>query len=322
MKNMFIKAHELTRKIVKEYKVDYQAQFGLCLSYLLENKEEKEMKIETTKRINGKDIKFEAIIGEPEATEHKWWYEARVFANGEEITGKGNARPEMVWNPAEKRSVFCIAIDGEKAKRVAALHGKKTNKNIYLVFPGQVKIYEELKQKGENLRKQIIQDKVKTEEIEMNKLFQDENTVLKIRDHSSYGFSSYKYEKSTRGKEIFSKIKEINKKILAEALKPYVSGTDWGDYSITTLYEIPMKEFETIVEDSHKAAMEEKAAKEKAKNERINGLIEQAKTLGHKVEVARYAEPCDGSVNECSIDQIIEYIDENGNYSIKRIHTY
>ncbi len=45
MKNIFKKAHEMTRGFVEKYEVDYQAQFGLCLSFLFENqKEEKEMK--------------------------------------------------------------------------------------------------------------------------------------------------------------------------------------------------------------------------------------------------------------------------------------
>lgn len=43
MKKIFIEAHKMTREMVEEYGVDYQAQFGLCLSYLL-NKEEEEMK--------------------------------------------------------------------------------------------------------------------------------------------------------------------------------------------------------------------------------------------------------------------------------------
>ena len=43
MKNLFKKAHEMTREMVQEYGVDYQAQFGLNLSYLLEIKEEEEM---------------------------------------------------------------------------------------------------------------------------------------------------------------------------------------------------------------------------------------------------------------------------------------
>lgn len=42
MKNLFKKAHEMTRKFVEEYGVDYQAQFGLCLSHLLEKEREEE----------------------------------------------------------------------------------------------------------------------------------------------------------------------------------------------------------------------------------------------------------------------------------------
>lgn len=45
MKTIFKEAHKMTREMVKEYNVDYQAQFGLNLSYLLENKEEKEMEL-------------------------------------------------------------------------------------------------------------------------------------------------------------------------------------------------------------------------------------------------------------------------------------
>ena len=44
MKNTFKRAHEMAKEIKKEYpEVDYRLQFGLCLSYLLNNKEELEM---------------------------------------------------------------------------------------------------------------------------------------------------------------------------------------------------------------------------------------------------------------------------------------
>lgn len=60
MKKVFKKAHEMTRKFVEKYGVDYRAQFGLCLSYLLEKeKEESNMKIKM-KELKGtpKQIKF------------------------------------------------------------------------------------------------------------------------------------------------------------------------------------------------------------------------------------------------------------------------
>ena len=42
MEKVFKKAHEMTRKFVEKYGVDYQVQFGLCLSYLLEKEKEEE----------------------------------------------------------------------------------------------------------------------------------------------------------------------------------------------------------------------------------------------------------------------------------------
>lgn len=43
MKNLFKQAHKMTKEIVGKYEVNYQAQFTLCLNYLLENKGEVEM---------------------------------------------------------------------------------------------------------------------------------------------------------------------------------------------------------------------------------------------------------------------------------------
>ena len=67
MKNLFKKAHKMTRGMVKEYEVDYQAQFGLCLSYLFEEeKEEKEMKVNfkgTERQIEFAEDIFEKTIG-------------------------------------------------------------------------------------------------------------------------------------------------------------------------------------------------------------------------------------------------------------------
>lgn len=66
MKKIFKKAHKMTREMVNEYRVDYQAQFGLCLSYLLKNKEEDEMRINfkgTERQIEFAEDIFEKTIG-------------------------------------------------------------------------------------------------------------------------------------------------------------------------------------------------------------------------------------------------------------------
>ena len=67
MKKLFKEAHKMTRKFVEEYGVDYHAQFGLCLSYLLEiEKEEKEVKVNfrgTEKQIKFANDIFEKTVG-------------------------------------------------------------------------------------------------------------------------------------------------------------------------------------------------------------------------------------------------------------------
>lgn len=60
MKQTFIAAHKMTREIAAKYEVDYQVQFGLCLSYLLNKKGEKTMELQGTE----KQVKFAEAIKE------------------------------------------------------------------------------------------------------------------------------------------------------------------------------------------------------------------------------------------------------------------
>ena len=68
MKKIFIEAHKMTRRIKAEYpEVNYQVQFGLCLSFLFEEeKEEKEMKVNfkgTERQVKFAEDIFEKTIG-------------------------------------------------------------------------------------------------------------------------------------------------------------------------------------------------------------------------------------------------------------------
>lgn len=49
-RELFVKAHEMTKEIVKETGVNYRVQFGICLSFLYQNKEEETMEIGTWNR--------------------------------------------------------------------------------------------------------------------------------------------------------------------------------------------------------------------------------------------------------------------------------
>lgn len=61
MKNIMKKAHQMTREIVSKYgDVDYKVQFGLCLAYLLEKREEEQMQV---KEFEKGFFKFQYING-------------------------------------------------------------------------------------------------------------------------------------------------------------------------------------------------------------------------------------------------------------------
>lgn len=85
MKKIFKEAHKMTREMADKYKVDYRAQFGLCLSYLLKNKEEeKEMKLDEIKQI-AKENGLEAALWQKYGL-------TKIYFNS--YTGAGNRRSE------------------------------------------------------------------------------------------------------------------------------------------------------------------------------------------------------------------------------------
>lgn len=49
-RELFVKAHKLTKEIVKETGVNYRTQFGICLSFLYEEEKEEVVTIETIEK--------------------------------------------------------------------------------------------------------------------------------------------------------------------------------------------------------------------------------------------------------------------------------
>lgn len=56
--------------------------------------------------------------------------------------------------------------------------------------------------------------------------------------------------------------------------------------------------------------------------EKLEVLIEQAKVLGHKVEIETINVKCDGTVAECDLDILTRYIDGKGVMTTTRVHTH
>ncbi len=108
-------------------------------------------------------------------------------------------------------------------------------------------------------------------------------------------------------------------------LGKYILG--WGVKVSKELVDALGKEFTaTQAREYARPILEEKAAKkakkEIEKTERLEELKAQAKVLGHKVEVRTYNAPCDGTVSECDLDIVTEWIDGKGNITKTRTHTH
>ena len=137
MRNIFLKAHEMTREMKREYpEVNYRAQFGLNLSYLLSNKEERQM-IKFTKGntefvltnldYNGDNLVCDVTINDDITTKGSFMIfpqgQGFLFNPAVEIDGKpsnGVALPEE--------------ISYKELRKIARNSGKELNKNAVLTF--------------------------------------------------------------------------------------------------------------------------------------------------------------------------------------------
>lgn len=133
--------------------------------------------------------------------------------------------------------------------------------------------------------------------------------------------------------EILNKNKEIEK----IAIENYVATEIPENYreEIKKLYKemaiektapgyglIDMSLLEKEIEKIIKSIKEKEIEKNKEKENRINELIKKAKNTREKQIVNRYLTECNDKNMDCSTDAITIYIDENGNKTEKRVHTF
>lgn len=80
-----------------------------------------------------------------------------------------------------------------------------------------------------------------------------------------------------------------------------------------------------IVEGVERKATEEQARKDAEAAEaqaKIEAAFAEARTTGKPVVIKSWAEECDGSTNDCSIDIVAKYAMPDGTTKITRTHTY
>lgn len=67
---------------------------------------------------------------------------------------------------------------------------------------------------------------------------------------------------------------------------------------------------------------EKKEQAEAEKQAKVEQALAEAKATRKPVEIARWTEPCDGTVRECSLDIITKWAMPDGTIKTKRTHTY
>lgn len=128
MKKIFIEAHKMTKEMVEKYGVDYQAQLGLCISYLLENEEEEGMK-----ELKGseKQVKWANEIREKQMKDFYEWkekWEGKLADNETELAEirkytelLENIEEASKWITIEKQSGLNITFLLNPKQREKAL---------------------------------------------------------------------------------------------------------------------------------------------------------------------------------------------------------
>lgn len=139
-----------------------------------------------------------------------------------------------------------------------------------------------------------------------------------------------KIKENTPIKVVLEKVDELHEvyivkqnKEMAEELKIGKQVGYWGVVVDKKVIDVLGTEFTVEEVKAYLAPEREKERKEKKiKKEQLNNLQEQAKVLGHEVEIESYPVECDGSVEECDLDIITRYIDGKGNITTSRMHTH
>lgn len=141
MKTKFKEAHKMAREIKAEYpEVDYSAQFGLCLSYILKNEEENEMT----------DLeKWYESLDQKEKSRLKDGAEARTgFLRNNETAEEWKARGKENYDKIlkQKYDEYLRSLENEKRKeednRQEEIQEEKTHQNNLAKGIATIELYE------------------------------------------------------------------------------------------------------------------------------------------------------------------------------------
>lgn len=210
------------------------------------------MLFEFTKEVGGKEFAFEVRVSEAKATDKNHWHTVeKIIINGEKIEKEQNRYSAGdryykatlgIKRVSRDEKKFCIEVRGDTKKKICKTLGLKTREDtVNIVIDEFRDAWAKMEAEGKALMEKLAAEK----QAKVDAEYTDDNTEIEVHNHSSYGFGSYDYGQSTRGKKYIKMTEKIRG--LDEALEKYLDHTDWGDYSVVTYYKITIGAFEEIV---------------------------------------------------------------------------
>lgn len=158
---------------------------------------------------------------------------------------------------------------------------------------------------------------------------EDKSNKVVIRKSSGYDYS-ISIDNVNRDNLFIKEYNEILNKATGDSLRKYLESTykkddDYGDYAIHTYYYLDVATLEDvkskcleILEDREKAKIKKKEEYES----RIKELALKAKEEGKMQILNSYSCPCNDPREECNVDIITDYVNEDGKIITKRSHTW
>ena len=282
------KAHELTKEIKREYKeVDYRTQFGICLSYLLLNKED---------IVKMNELKFNKAGLEFKFRNFEW-------KNGKLVS---EWKITDVDESEENDGYFFNAKYSEFKKAFSMFFKVNGNMKNAVRLPKNISVDE------------IIKDA----KSKINNTY-TKNTMLNISRNSSYGFNLGGFKETKQGSIIANKLKDsqLEDKVM-DLMKKHETDVDWGEYTTTTSFKLTIGAFKNIISEAENELEFSRIAKEAIEEKRIAEIFTKAKLAGKKQVLSKWSEECNDANEQCEVDNIVVYAMPSGDEVIERNHTW
>lgn len=316
----------MARKIKKEYpEVDYKVQFGLCLSYLLKNKEGDNKMKEIVFEKAGIKFMFKDLTWDDEVRDFIFRWKAigsddSEFNNCTEDGYFGYAKVDL----SNKRIVCSFKTKGKQLKGVLIPEN---------IFKEVEKLCKEAKSNFARKFNEIVEEVV---------------AGKKNINFSIVGCDFPQYQAwidDTEGLKNTPKImEEAIKRLTGEShicnacdyiyykIKQRISNKNGlNDKAFNLKYDKEIQQYHEFSSDivtsfdmklADAIKLNEYLAKEKLKEEKRKDIFLKAKETGEKQILKAWSEPCNDPNESCDVDNIVLYAMPNGEEQIERYHTW